>query len=227
MAISEWPARERPRERLIANGPGSLSDAELLAVCLRSGSRGQSALDLARTLLTQTGSLTRLFARELAEFCSLDGLGPEKYAVLQAALELSRRQMLENLPQGELLSSSKSTRDYLRARFKSHKRESFCCIFLNNQHYIVKIEEMFCGTIDGAAVYPREVVKRCLHHNAAAVIFAHNHPSGIAEPSQADIAITRKLQGALRTIDVRVLDHFVVGDPEVVSFAERGLLQVP
>lgn len=224
MVITDWPVSERPRERLIALGSAALSDAELLAICLRSGSRGSSALDLARVLLKNTGSLSRLFDCEFSEFCRLEGLGPEKYAVLQAALELSRRQMLENLQQGELLASSDSTRGYLRARFKSRKQESFCCIFLNNQHYVVKVEELFSGTIDGAAVYPREVVKRCLYHNAAAVIFAHNHPSGIAEPSQADIAITRKLQAALTTIDVRVLDHFVVGDPEVVSFAERGLL---
>ena len=224
MAISDWPQQERPRERLISQGPAALSDAELLAVCLRVGSRGRSALDLARGLLARTGSLSRLFNADYRDFCSEDGLGPEKYALLHAALELCRRQMLESLQQGELLAGSEATRDYLRARFKSRKEECFCCIFLNNQHYVVKIEELFSGTIDGAAVYPREVVRRCLSHNAAAVIFAHNHPSGIAEPSQADVAITRKLQSALATIDVRVLDHFVVGDPEVISFAERGLL---
>jgi len=224
VAISNWPPGERPRERLIARGATALSDAELLAICLRSGSRGHSALDLARELLTAAGTLSRLFAYEVEEFCRLEGLGPDKFALLQAALELCRRQLLEPLQQGELLASSDSTRGYLRARFKSRKQEAFSCIFLNNQHYVVTVEELFCGTIDGAAVYPREVVKRCLFHNAAAVIFAHNHPSGIAEPSQADIAITRKLQSALTTIDVRVLDHFVVGDPEVVSFAERGLL---
>ena len=224
MAISEWPEQERPRERLISHGTAVLSNAELLAICLRSGSGGRSALDLARALLVRMGTLSRLFEAEFDEFCQLDGVGPEKYAVLQAAQELSRLQMLESLQQGELLSGSDATRRYLKAWFKSRKQEVFGCLFLNNQHYIVKTEELFRGTIDGAAVYPREVVRRCLAHNAAAVIFAHNHPSGIAEPSQADIAITRKLQAALSTVDVRVLDHFVVGDPEVISFAERGLL---
>lgn len=224
MAISDWPDQERPRERLIAHGAGALSDAELLAICLRSGVRGKSALDLSREALGKLGNLNRLFASELADLSEIDGFGPEKFALLQAALELSRRQLQENLQKGKVLASSAATRGYLRARFKSRKQESFSCIFLNNQHHVVKIEELFSGTIDGAAVYPREVVKRCLYHNAAAVIFAHNHPSGIAEPSQADISITRRLQAALNTVDIRVLDHFVVGDPEVVSFAERGLL---
>ena len=224
MAISDWPQQERPRERLIAEGATTLSDAELLAICLRCGTQGRSALDLARKALGQAGSLSALFECGLMEIRDYHGFGPEKYALLQAALELARRQLRENLQQGEALASSAATRGYLRARFKSRKQETFSCLFLNNQHHIVKLEDLFNGTIDGAAVYPREVVKRCLHHNAAAVIFAHNHPSGVAEPSQADIAITRKLQAALNTIDVRVLDHFVVGDPEVVSFAERGLL---
>jgi DNA repair protein RadC len=224
MAISDWPVQERPRERLISNGASSLSDAELVAIFLRTGIRGQTALDLARRVLASFGSLAALFHSNLEEFCRHQGLGREKYAVFQALRELSQRYMLENLRGGEILSSSASTREYLRARFRNQKREVFSCLFLNSQHHIVKLEEMFYGTIDGAAVYPREVVRRCLEHNAAAVIFAHNHPSGIAEPSQADIAITRKLRSALDTIDVRVLDHFVVGDPEVVSFAERGLL---
>jgi DNA repair protein RadC len=224
MAISDWPHQERPRERLIARGASVLSDAELLAICLRCGIRGRSALDLARQALGHFGNLSRLFDSGLTELREIDGFGPGKYALLQAALELSRRQLQEDMQKGEVLASSRATRGYLRARFKSRKQEIFSCIFLNNQHHVVTIEELFNGTIDGAAVYPREVVKRCLHHNAAAVIFAHNHPSGIAEPSRADIDITRRLQAALETIDVRVLDHFVVGDPEVVSFAERGLL---
>ena len=224
MGISQWPQQERPRERLISCGAGSLSDAELLAICLRSGTRGKSAVDLARQLLASFGSLNRLFACDLPEIAQYGGVGPGKYALLQAALELSRRQMLEQLQATDILASSTSTRNYLKARFHSYKQEVFSCIFLNNQHHVVKLEELFSGTIDGAAVYPREVVKRCLYHNAAAVIFAHNHPSGVAEPSQADISITRKLKTALATIDVRVLDHFVIGNPEVVSFAERGLL---
>ncbi len=224
MAISEWPEQERPRERLIACGASVLSDAELLAICLRCGVRGRSALDLARQALAHFGNLSRLFDCGPEEMRDVDGFGPEKYAVLQAAIELSRRQLKEELPQGEMLASSRATRSYLNARFKSRKQETFSCIFLNNQHYVVTIEDLFNGTIDGTAVYPREVVKRCLHHNAAAVIFAHNHPSGIDEPSRSDINLTRRLQAALDTIDVRVLDHFVVGDPEVVSLAERGLM---
>jgi DNA repair protein RadC len=224
MAISNWPPQERPRERLICSGAASLTDAELLAICLRSGVNGKSALDLARDLLEDFGSLNRLLTCELEELCEHFGVGPEKYALFQAAMELCQRQMLENLASRDILSSSESTRTYLRAKFRSYKHEVFSCLFLNNQHHVVKLEEMFTGTIDGAAVYPREVVKRCLYHNAAAVIFAHNHPSGVAEPSQADISITKKLKIALETIDVRVLDHFVVGDPEVVSFAERGLI---
>ena len=224
MAISDWPQQEQPRERLITCGAGNLTDAELLAICLRTGVKGKSALDLARDLLKQLGSLNKLFESDLGELCSHTGLGPEKYALLQAAIELSRRRMLEQLQASDILSSSSSTRSYLKAKFRSYKYEVFSCIFLNNQHHVVKLEELFTGTIDGAAVYPREVVKRCLYHNAAAVIFAHNHPSGVAEPSQADISITHKLKSALSTIDVRVLDHFVIGYPDVVSFAERGLL---
>ena len=224
MAISQWPKSERPRERLISRGAGSLTDAELVAIFLRSGVRGQSALDLARTLLTAFGSLVGLLHGNLDQYLAHPGVGREKFALFQAVRELSQRYMLETIAKKDVLSSSAATREYLRARFRCQKSEVFSCLFLDNQHHIVKIEEMFSGTIYGAAVYPREVVRRCLEHNAAAVIFAHNHPSGIAEPSQADIAITRRLKAALDTIDVRVLDHFVVGDPDVVSFAERGLI---
>lgn len=224
MAISNWPLQEQPRERLISCGAANLSDAELLAICLRSGVKGKSALELSRDLLTDFGSINQLFESDLDELCQHVGLGPEKYALFQAANELCRRGMLEELQATDILASSASTRSYLKAKFRSYKYEVFSCIFLNNQHHVVKLEELFKGTIDGAAVYPREVVKRCLYHNAAAVIFAHNHPSGVAEPSQADIMITSKLKTALETIDVRVLDHFVIGNPDVVSFAERGLL---
>ncbi|MEX0617730.1 MAG: DNA repair protein RadC [Pseudohongiellaceae bacterium] len=224
MAISDWPRQERPRERLLSAGASSLSDAELLAIFLRTGTRGKTAVDLARELLARYGSLSALFACDFKDFCSQEGMGPEKYAQFQAVMELSQRHMLERVKLKDVLSSSAATREYLRAKFRNYKNEVFSCLFLNNQHHIVKLEEMFSGTIDGAAVYPREVVKRCLYYNAAAVIFAHNHPSGVAEPSQADIAITRRLRDALGTIEVRVLDHIVIGEAEVVSFAERGLL---
>lgn len=224
MTIKDWPRQERPREKLLASGATSLSDAELLAIFLRTGTPGRTALDLARELLSRFGGLRRLLSCGLSDFCQSQGLGPGKYVQLQAMLELTQRHLREQLEERDALTSSDLTREYLRARLRNYEMEVFACLYLDNQHRVLKLEELFQGTIDGAAVYPREVVRRCLHNNAAAVIFAHNHPSGVAEPSQADIAITRRLQSALQTIEVRVLDHIVVGDAEVVSFAERGLL---
>lgn len=224
MSYANWPPMERPREKLLAAGVNSLSDAELLAVFLQTGIRGKTALELARDLLVYFGSLSSLIDANFKELCAQPGIGVAKAASLAAMKELSLRQLLEGLKSRDILTSSAATRDYLRARFKSCEREVFSCLFLNNQHHVMELEELFRGTIDGAAVYPREVVKRALYHNAAAVIFAHNHPSGIAEPSQADIAITRKLKTAMQTIEVRVLDHLVIGADEVISFAERGLL---
>jgi len=224
MGIKDWPAKERPREKLLLGGPSSLSDAELLAIFLRTGTRGQTALDLARRLLVDFGGLSRILAASLDEFCQQQGLGPGKYVQFQAVLELARRYMSERLAESDALTNSDLTREYLRARMRDYPHEVFACLYLDNQHRVTAMEELFKGTIDGAAVYPREVVKRCLHNNAAAVIFAHNHPSGLAEPSQADISITHRLKTALNTIDVRVLDHVVVGRSDVVSFAERGLL---
>ena len=224
MPISSWPPMERPREELLASGASSLSDVELLAVFLQTGIKGKTALEVATDLLLNFGSLSSLISANYKELCSQSGVGVAKAASLAAMKELSLRQLLEGLQSRDILTSSAATRDYLRARFKSCESEVFSCLFLNNQHHVMEVEELFRGTIDGAAVYPREVVKRALYHNAAAVIFAHNHPSGIAEPSQADIAITRKLKTAMQTIEVRVLDHLVIGAGEVVSFAERGLL---
>ncbi len=224
MPISSWPPMERPREKLLASGASSLSDVELLAVFLQTGIKGKTALEVATDLLLNFGSLSSLISANYKELCSQSGVGVAKAASLAAMKELSLRQLLEGLQSRDILTSSAATRDYLMARFKSCEREVFSCLFLNNQHHVMEFEELFRGTIDGAAVYPREVVKRALYHNAAAVIFAHNHPSGIAEPSQADIAITRKLKTAMQTIEIRVLDHLVIGAGEVVSFAERGLL---
>lgn len=201
-----------------------MSDAELLAIFLRTGIAGKTAVDLSRQLLTHYGSLSGIFSADQTKFCAHPGLGPVKFAALQAVRELAQRQLFEQLEQQEVLNSSTATRNYLRMRFQGLQHEVFACLYLSNQHHVVKYEELFTGTIDGAAVYPREVVKRCLHHNAAAVIFAHNHPSGVAEPSQADISITRKLTEALATIDVRVLDHVVIGAGESASLAERNLL---
>ncbi|MEY3667571.1 MAG: hypothetical protein RL572_1111 [Pseudomonadota bacterium] len=224
MSIKNWPARERPRERLLENGAASLSDAELLAIVLGTGVKGCSALDLARRLLEEFGTLTQLLTTPLQEFCRHGGLGHAKFVQMQAMLELSRRYMREELEDRDVMSSSALTREYLRARMRHYPHEVFACLYLDNQHRVVRFEELFSGTIDGAAVYPREVVKRCLHNNAAAVIFAHNHPSGIAEPSHADVAITLRLKSALSTIDVRVLDHIIIGSRDVVSLAERGVV---
>lgn len=224
MTIAHWPRLERPREKLLSSGAAMLSDAELLAVFLQTGTRGKTALDLARELILHFGGLSRLLAANQQELCAHVGVGMAKAAGFAAMKELFQRQMLEELKCRDVLSSSAATRDYLRTRFRHCQSEIFSCLFLNNQHHVLSLEEMFSGTIDGAAVYPREVVRRCLYHNAAAVIFAHNHPSGVAEPSQADIAITKKLKSALQTIEVRVLDHLVIGDSTVVSLAERDLL---
>ena len=224
MNIANWPRLERPREKLLEGGAANLSDAELLAVFLQTGIKGKNSLDLAREMIVQFGGLSGIMAASHRELCAHPGVGEAKAARFIAMKAISERQMLEGIKREQVLTSSAATREYLRARFRFHQSEIFSCLFLNNQHQVVKLEELFKGTIDGAAVYPREVVKRCLYHNAAAVILAHNHPSGTAEPSQADIAITRKLKAALQTIDVRVLDHLVIGDTEVVSFAERNLL---
>ena len=224
MSIKDWPQKERPREKLLHSGAASLSDAELLAILLGSGSVGLSAIDMARALLSRFGSLTRILTSSAKDLCQQAGFGMTRYVQLQAVLELSHRQLREQLEGRDVLTSSELTREYLRARLRHYEHEVFACLYLDNQHRVVSLEELFCGTIDGAAVYPREVVKRCLHNNAAAVIFAHNHPSGVSEPSQADISITQRLTRALNTIDVRVLDHVVVGANDVVSFAERGLI---
>lgn len=224
MAITDWPADERPREKLLARGPGALSDAELLAIFLRTGSAGMSAVDLARGLLDAFGGLRPLLAADHDTFCARPGLGPAKFAQLRAVLEMGRRHLHEELARGEALTSSEATRRYLRTRLHDRDHEVFACLFLDNRHRVVAFDELFRGTIDGASVYPREVVKAALRHNAAAVILAHNHPSGVAEPSRADTRLTERLRDALGLVDIRVLDHVIVGEGEPVSFAERGLL---
>lgn len=224
MSIADWPAQERPREKLLLQGSTSLSDAELLAIFLRTGMAGATAVDLARNLLNSFDGLRPLLEAERSTLCRCRGLGEAKYVQLQAALELGRRYLEATLKREAVLNSPDRTRDFLKARLRAHTREVFACLFLDNRHRVISFEELFGGTIDGASVHPREVVRRVLFHNAAAVIFAHNHPSGVAEPSHADRAITTRLRDALGLVDVRVLDHFVVGDAEVVSFAERGLL---
>ncbi len=224
MAISDWPVAERPREKLLARGPGALSDAELLAIFLRTGVAGKTALDLARELLAEFGGLRALLEAGPECVCRGKGLGKAKYVLLQASLELGRRHLAERIARADILVNPQVTRDYLVARLRNHPQEVFACLFLDNRHRVISFDEMFYGTIDGASVHPREVVRRAMTHNAAAVVLAHNHPSGIAEPSRADEQITRRLKDALALVDVRTLDHIVIGDGEAVSFAERGLL---
>jgi len=222
--IRDWPAGERPREKLLRHGPAVLSDAELLAIFLRTGLRGKTAVDLARELLTAFGGLRPLLDADRAAFCAHAGLGAARYAQLQAVLEMARRHLQEQLSRKDALENPDITRRFLASRLRHLPHEVFACLFLDNRHRVIAFEELFRGTIDGASVHPREVVRRVLHFNAAAVILAHNHPSGIPEPSRADMQLTRRLVDALALVDVRVLDHVIIGEGSGVSFAERGLI---
>ena len=224
MAITDWPADERPREKLLKRGAGTLSDAELLAIFLRTGVAGKTAVDLARDLLDEFNGLGPLLTADHSRFCASKGLGDAKYAQLQAVLEMGRRYLFEKVSQGDVLPSATETRRYLALRLKNRPHEIFACLFLDNHHRVIAFEELFRGTINATSIYPREVVKSALNYNAAAVIFAHNHPSGVAEPSAADLQITSQLKDALDLVDIRVLDHVIIGAGEDVSFAEQGLL---
>jgi len=224
MPITDWPEGDRPREKLLRLGPQNLTDTELLAIFYRTGVKGKTAVDLARETLRHFGSLRMLQSANLEDFCRVPGLGKAKFVQLQAAAELSKRCFLEQIPAGGALTSTHATRQYLLSRMRDYPNEVFSALYLDNQHRIISIEELFKGSISSANVYPREVVRQVIKHNAAAVIFAHNHPSGVPEPSQSDRDITETLIKALRLLDVRVLDHFIIGDKEVVSMAERGLM---
>jgi len=224
MAITDWPLDDRPREKLLSKGSDALSDAELLAIFLRTGVNGKSAVDLARELLRRCGSLSGLCSASKQDVCDLPGMGQAKYAQLLAVLEMARRALKEKITNGSALSSPAAVREYLRLKLQALPHEVFAALFLDAQNRVIGIEELFRGTLTQTSVYPREVVKRALHHNAGAVIFAHNHPSGVAEPSHADETLTQALKQALALIDVRVLDHFIVAGSGVLSFAERGLL---
>ncbi|MEO8417431.1 MAG: DNA repair protein RadC [Methylophilaceae bacterium] len=224
MAITDWPEGERPREKLLAQGAAILSDAELLAIFLRVGVTGKSAVDLARDLLTRFGSLNGIFAADLESLSQVHGIGSSKYTQLQAIFEMSRRALSEELQTRDVLSSPQQVRDYLCLKLGSLSREVFMVLFLDAQNRVLAQESMFEGTLTQTSVYPREVVKRALHHNAASVIFAHNHPSGVAEQSRADEVLTTLLKQALAMMDIRVLDHFIVAGNSTLSFAERGLL---
>lgn len=224
MSDSPWPTDERPRERLLRHGANTLSDAELLAIFLRTGTAGVPVMAMARNLIDSFGGLRGLMTASQRQFCGVRGLGSAKYAQVQAAMEMARRVMDEPLRQGDPLRSPEDTRRFLTSRLSTYPHEVFAGLFLDNRHRVIQYQELFRGTIDGAAVYPREVVRQALEHNAAAVIFAHNHPSGVAEPSQADVSLTRRLKEALSLVDIRVLDHMVVGHGEVISLAERGMM---
>jgi DNA repair protein RadC len=222
MGINNWPEDQRPRERLIKYGVATLCDAELIAVFLRVGVKGKSAVDLANDMLARFGSVSALLSANLNEFSQLHGLGNAKYAQLQAVLELSRRAISEELKATASLSSPESVKNYLKLLIGNKPYESFTVLFLDVKNRLIRSEELFRGTLSHASVYPREVVKAGLLHNAANLILAHNHPSGSCEPSQADLLLTQTLKQALALVDIRILDHFIVAIPQIYSFAEHG-----
>lgn len=224
MAITDWPQLERPREKLLSLGSAALSDAELLAIFIRTGVPGKTAVDLGRELLNEFGSLRHIVGADKERFCQSHGLGIAKYSQLQAALEIALRYLQETLQKHDVINNPQDTRNYLTARLRSRENEVFACLFLNNLHKVICYDELFQGTINSATIHPREVVKKALRYNAAAVILAHNHPSGDATPSHADITITQVLKDALRLVDIRVIDHIIIGDGHIISFAEQGLL---
>lgn len=223
MGINNWPEQDRPRERLVRAGPAALSSAELLAIFLRVGVRGKSAVELGEDMLSHFGSLHRLLHATLDEFCEVNGLGLAKYAQLQAVLELARRAAREELVRAPICSPD-AAKNYLRAQFGCQPHESFVVLFLDVKNRLIDSQEMFTGTLTQTSVYPREVVKAALRRNASSVLLAHNHPSGVCEPSDADLHLTGALVQALSLVDVRVLDHFVVAGSHVHSFAEHGQL---
>lgn len=224
MAISDWPASERPREKLITFGASHLSDAELLAIFLRVGTKGKSAIDLARELIQHYGSLKALLGAKQSDFCAFPGMGPAKFVQLQASLEMSKRFFQDEMREQDPLTSPNATKQYLKHALSGKKQEVFACLYLDNQHQIIAFEELFKGTLNAASVYPREVVRHVIDKGAAAVIICHNHPSGSTVASEADIQLTKRLVAALALIDVRILDHMIVAGNEIVSFAEQGLL---
>lgn len=224
MSIADWPMDDRPREKLLAKGPTALSDAELLAIFLRTGTKGLNAVDLGRALIVRFGSFAALFAADKDSFCAFQGLGTAKYVQLQAVMEMARRALVAEARTGDNLSSPSAVRDFLRLQLQGRPIEVFVGIFLDAQNRVLEIEELSSGTLTQTSVFPREVVRRALRHNAAGMIFAHNHPSGVAEPSHADENLTQALKQALALVDVRVLDHFIIGRGAILSFAERGLL---
>lgn len=224
LTLKDWPSGDRPREKLLQRGAQMLSDPELLAILLGWGMPGVNAVELARELLVRFGTLRELLRADPDTLCAAPGVGPARYCVLHAALELSRRHYGESLRIGPALDDRLRTSEFLLAQLRDRPYEVFCCLHLDSRHRLIAYDELFRGTVDGASVHPREVVRQALARNSAAVIFAHNHPSGVAEASQADKLVTRRLTDALALVEIRVLDHFIVGDTACLSFAERGLL---
>ncbi len=224
MAIHQWPEDERPREKLMNHGANTLSNSELLAIFLRCGTVGQNAIELGRSLLEEFGGLASLLGADRERFCQHHGVGNATYVQFQAALELGKRYLSEELTGHQVMLNPEHTRRYLASQLRHYPHEVFACLFLDNRHRLIRFEKLFHGTIDQASVYPREVVKHALKYNASALIFAHNHPSGDTEPSQADIALTRRLKKALALVDIRVLDHIIIGAGQTTSVAERGLM---
>lgn len=220
--ITSWPTQERPREKLITRGANSLTDAELLAIFLRTGIKGKNAIELAREIIEYFGSLKQLFAADLDSFCQFKGLGEAKYVQLQACLEMSQRHLEEELVNNDIMNCPEQVKSYLQSRLMSKQNEVFAVLFMDNQHKVIAFEELFFGTINASSVHPRIVIQRALALNAAAVIISHNHPSGVAEPSLSDIDITTTLKYALNLIDVRLLDHLIVASHQVTSMAEKG-----
>ncbi len=224
MSIKHWPEGERPREKLLKFGAGYLSDAELLAIFLRTGVRGKSAVELARDTLSHFGSLNALLSASQPDFVMMPGLGSAKYAQLQAVVELTRRYLQESLSKANAVNSPDCVKAYLQCHMRNLPHEQFGCLYLDTQNQVLAFDILFQGTIDSASIYPREVVKQALLYNAKSVIAVHNHPSGQPEPSSADIAITRTLKSALATVDINLLDHMIVADHKVVSLAEKQLI---
>ena len=224
MAINDWPASERPQEKLLSRGAEALSDAELLALFIRSGTPGKTAIDIGRDLLGRFGGLRQVLLAEQSTLCATPGCGPARFATIQGALELGRRFLDQTLRKQGPLSSPSQAADFLTHQLRDRKREIFAVIYLDTRHQVIDYEELFQGTLNGATVHPREVVRSALFHNASALIIAHNHPSGIAEPSESDTTLTRRLRESLNLVDIRLLDHLVIGDGEFVSMSDRGLI---
>ncbi|WP_424192428.1 RadC family protein [Ampullimonas aquatilis] len=224
MAIHDWPEDERPREKLLTRGAAALSDAELLAIFLRMGVSGKSAVDLARDMLLHFGNLNGIFTASAQQFCEIKGLGPAKFTQFQAVLEMTKRALAEQLKARTTLSSPNAVRDFLRLQIGNRPYEVFMVLYLDAQNRLITSEEAFRGTLTQTSVYPREIARCALENQAASVIFAHNHPSGVAEPSQADRHLTKTLKQALAMLDIATLDHFIVTQDSIFSFAETGLL---